>query len=416
MAGLALLADGQASESGGARISILERDDTWPSDCRLLPTDRLAKENAFPKDSRIVFEEASHTYTVDGKVAPTSVTSFVSSPFYEFDAKPKIERMSHKRRMSPEYADLSDREVAQLWAANADRASKLGTRMHAAIEVALNTGYWSQDPTIVREMELAKQFFEVEVDARGWKVYRTEPTVFIDPKENKDAILLPGSVDCIFRDTESGRFGIMDWKRCKEVPKSASGNFGFGRPPFDHLESVKYNKYSLQLCMYAYILRTHYDLDVDLNLLYIVIIHPENKSGGYEMIQADPKLYELIAKEMVPNFAKYCGYAMENQKVKKRNEAWRSGGEYIVAEEEEVSGDIKCGSMIYIIRENPAAPASVGKAVVGAGFKLFRINGDMKMLTRSWTKWHETKLDPVGPFMGINKDHILRRIKEMSSD
>lgn len=300
-------------------MQIMDRNgDTWPMDCALLPTTRLATRHPFPQDSRIRFVEATHKYFIDGVPAPVSVTSFIHAPFPTFDTPSVIGKMSARGRADKGFAGLSDQAIARVWKANAEVASRLGTRMHAAIEVALNTDYWSKDPSIAVELAMARDFFQTEIYAKGYQIFRTEPKVFIEPPT-----LLPGSVDCIFYDPARQEYGILDWKRSKEIVMTANGFRGRGTTaPFDQLENVNYAHYSLQLNLYAYILRTYYHLNVALDKLFIVVFHPNNANHTYQMI---PTLnVYAMAEALVRDYPTYLAMALEHTELEKKIDAWRS--------------------------------------------------------------------------------------------
>jgi hypothetical protein len=59
-------------------------------------TDKLKALNPIPRDDRITFDEASHTYTIDGVVFEKSVTQVIHQFIHEFDAPTAIKAM--KRR------------------------------------------------------------------------------------------------------------------------------------------------------------------------------------------------------------------------------------------------------------------------------------------------------------------------------
>lgn len=312
--------DDDTSGGGGARISIFERDPSqWPSDCYFLSTDRLSFLNAFPQDSRIRFVEKTHKYYIDGIEAPTSVTSLVHSPFPQFDPRVKIPNM---RTRESQYPGMTTRQIASLWEASGKEASRLGTKMHAAIEVALNTGYWSLDPEIQTELHMAREFVQHEIVDKDLEVYRTEPTPFIDPKLTAGGMMLPGSVDCVCRNKNTGEFEIMDWKRVpahKKLGATMGGAYGYGLPPFDHLEAISFYQYSLQLYVYRYILMRYYHLSVPKSGLYMVSFHPENPT--YIKIRAHD--VEREAEYLIDHYWDYLKIIHHHQAVDKQIVQWR---------------------------------------------------------------------------------------------
>jgi ATP-dependent exoDNAse (exonuclease V) beta subunit len=318
---LSALALHASSLGGGARIAITDRDlSVWPLDCRFISTDTLARRNPFPQDARISFVEKTHKYYVDGQEAAISVTSFVHAPFPVFNTPEVIARMSRRTRME-KYPNMEDRAIALAWDANARDASMLGTCMHAALECYANTGVWSRDPRITKEIAMANTFFQKEVYGRGLEVFRTEPTIFVEPSET--GFLLPGSVDCILRDPVKDEYWVVDWKRSKEIVLTAGGAYGYGAPPFDKLENTNFFHYSLQLHTYCYILKRFYKLNVNPKHLYMVVIHSNQES--YQMIAA-ANLQHLVEHELMPNFDKYISMAEEHKALEATIAVWKAGG------------------------------------------------------------------------------------------
>jgi len=71
---------------------------------------RLARENAHSLDKHIVFDEPSHTYTVDGAVISGSVSSLWGSRFEQFDAE------GTARRCYPKWTEKAKRGFeADVW-------------------------------------------------------------------------------------------------------------------------------------------------------------------------------------------------------------------------------------------------------------------------------------------------------------
>lgn len=315
---LALSRYALASEKdGGSRIKLSDRDLTvWPQDCRYISTSYLAQKNPFPRDADIVLDEASHVYTINGKDAPFSSTGFVHSPFSHFDPRVAIPMMNPEKRFS-QHSNRTDRQIARFWKKLGEEASSMGTRVHAAVEIALNTGYWSKDHRIQVEIHQAMDFYKKEVVDKGLQVYRTEPMIYLELPN----FVLPGSVDCIFYDSKTNEYGLFDWKRSKGIKTSASGRNGYGMIPFDQMEDLNYSHYSLQLCLYAYILKTQYGLNVNPRRLYIVVFHPN--FGSYQMYQA-ADVYHLIETELIPNREKYVRIMRNNKALEEEIEKWRT--------------------------------------------------------------------------------------------
>ena len=88
--------------------------------------DTLQRRNPLPREARIRFDEAEHTYTIDGNVrAPRSVTGLVHAYASHFDPYQAIECMRSGRRWGERQLEfmksdgelMTDGEIVELWAA-----------------------------------------------------------------------------------------------------------------------------------------------------------------------------------------------------------------------------------------------------------------------------------------------------------
>ena len=105
--------------------------------------------------------------------------------------------------------------------------------------------------------------------------YRTEWMIY-----NKE-LKLAGSIDMIFKN-EDGSLSIYDWKRCKNIKKDNPWQSA-KTECIEHLPDTNFWHYSLQLNTYKAMLESKYDVKV--KDLYLVCLHPENKSNTYEKIK-----------------------------------------------------------------------------------------------------------------------------------
>jgi hypothetical protein len=106
----------------------------------------LLRAYAIPEQSRISFDEESHTYFVDGIAVPCSVTGLLKAVDPEpFDGPARAAAIASKdiRDTKPEYLKTNDdghavkmtaEEIVAMW----DRARDLGTDLHGHIEQYVN--------------------------------------------------------------------------------------------------------------------------------------------------------------------------------------------------------------------------------------------------------------------------------------
>ena len=82
--------------------------------------------NSHIRDSRINFDESSHSYSYNGQVFK-SVTTIVEECFEQFDAEYWSKKKAPSLGMSPQ-------EVKAMWARKGEEARNLGTLLHEKIE------------------------------------------------------------------------------------------------------------------------------------------------------------------------------------------------------------------------------------------------------------------------------------------
>lgn len=235
------------------------------------PPTHLKEKNPHPRDDRILFDEPTHTYTIDGDSNYMSVTTFNHKLFEEFDADKIIANMRKSRNwVNSKYYGQTDVEIKALWDANRDNAAQAGTKMHYDIEC-----YYNECPNENDSIEY--QYFMNFRDAfPELKAYRTEWTVF------HEELKLAGSIDMVF-ENEQGDLLIYDWKRSKEIVKTSTWNKFSNNETISHIPDTNYWHYCLQLNTYKAILEAKYDKKVVG--LYLVCLHPDNKNNNFQRIK-----------------------------------------------------------------------------------------------------------------------------------
>ena len=211
--------------------------------------------NRHERDSLIHFDEASHTYTVNGRVFK-SVTTLVGECFEQFDADYWAAKKAPSMNMTPE-------EVKALWKRKGEEASSLGTMMHAKIE-----GYYLGQ---INESDETYRLFEQFTQQYHLTPYRTEWTIYDEESG------IAGTLD--FLNLRDGVFTIFDWKRSNKIlvcgaPEKTNrwGKHAFS--PIAHVPDTVYWHYALQLSIYRYILEKNYGIQVSGGKLGV--FHPDN--------------------------------------------------------------------------------------------------------------------------------------------
>ena len=240
-----------------------------------LPWQRLAVKHAHPRDTRITFDEPTHTYAIDGsREGYISCTTFIHTFFDHFDADAVIAKMRRSRNWrDSKYYGMTDEEIKAGWDKNRDEAASAGTRMHLDIEHWYNcepVGNIAPDAWTPQEGTEWDYFLAFERKWRipqGFEPLRTEWLVF------KEDIKLAGSIDMVFKKPD-GTLAIYDWKRAKEMRYENAWQSGL--PPLDHLPDTNYWHYSIQLNIYRTVIEELYGATV--SEMALVVLHPNNPS------------------------------------------------------------------------------------------------------------------------------------------
>ncbi len=214
---------------------------------------RYNKRNRHSRDYYISFDEAKHTYTVDGKILQ-SVTHIVENCFPKFDAELHAKYTAAKMGITPE-------KVIMMWEQKGKESRELGTAMHQKIE----SYYQGKDSREDDSYRLFKMFAE----KKELVPYRTEWAVY-DTDHN-----IAGTID--FVDYQNGEYTIYDWKRSDKIiangmPVKVSKYQEKGLYPLEHLENCAYYHYALQLSLYKFILERNYNMKI--SKLRLGIFHP----------------------------------------------------------------------------------------------------------------------------------------------
>lgn len=240
--------------------------------CRL-----LQHLNPHPLDSRIVFFEHGHVYTVDGVPTLGSVTSLVQAFCESFDADLAIQKMMGGRNWPrPEYlradgSPMNEDDIKADWKDRGRLGANQGTWIHHLLELHLNRVSVREQ---IPEMEL---FFKFLATLRGYSAYRTEWEIF-GVEEN-----LAGSIDFVASSSD-GFYMIVDWKRTKGLKGKYENVWRSMLPPLEHLHDCSGTKYRLQLNCYMYLLEKYYGLRI--SRMVVVCVHPD--CGSHPFVDEVP--------------------------------------------------------------------------------------------------------------------------------
>tara|TARA_B110000858_G_C17803463_1_gene476524 strand:- start:2344 stop:3087 length:744 start_codon:yes stop_codon:yes gene_type:complete len=203
------------------------------------------------RSDRITFDEEFHVYHVNGTRVGKSVSRYASSPWPRFQALRIASRCGAQKRLQwTNNAACTDAELAAAWDKNGAAAAAAGTKLHADIERFFVAGENSELCPVIS----------------GWMqrkfprdLVTTFPELIIAGPLFEGGPIVAGTIDllCYDRRELPGReWGIYDWKR--GAVSSTGGDLdelGMG------VRGSKHRIYSVQLALYAQILRLSYGID-----------------------------------------------------------------------------------------------------------------------------------------------------------
>ena len=222
----------------------------------------LSNKNPHERDNHITFDEGPHIYTIDGDSDFMSVTTWNHSHFEHFNADKIIDNMMKSKKWpdSKYYGKTKD-EIKAEWDKNREEAATAGTKLHYDIEC-----YYNNVPHTNDSQEYTYFLNFVKAFPR-LTPYRTEWMVW-----DKD-LKFAGSIDMVFENPD-GTLMIYDWKRSKEIKKTAPFLKFSKTDCIEHIPDTNFWHYSLQLNTYKALLEKNYGKKV--TEMYLVCLYPEN--------------------------------------------------------------------------------------------------------------------------------------------
>ena len=174
------------------------------------------------------FVEDSHTYTVKGKVLPS--TSSMIKQFYEpFDAEKISFFVARKRGITRE-------EVLKEWAENNKKATDYGTLVHKYAEDYCLGKVCKETPqSVIKFWKELPGYYEL---------------LFVELQMYSDEYKYAGTTDFVLLDTRDNSIVIGDYKTNKDLFKHYNNML----KPFELMEDSSYNKYQIQLSYYQILL------------------------------------------------------------------------------------------------------------------------------------------------------------------
>ncbi len=209
------------------------------------------------RDRRVKINERTHVYTLDSATKFRCTASQVSGFYFKgFNparvAAQIVERERMRTHGKSKYTDLvkstgddAEKAVRSEWTAK----QKAGVSFHALLETRMKAEI-AGDPPLPSDTADERAYLAWRKSRPGWRAVRAEWSVF---SEN---LGIAGQIDAVFYDTDSQEYVIVDWKRVGgDIFRSFGGR---GRGLLGKTRDCKAAKYSVQLNVYAEMLRLEY--------------------------------------------------------------------------------------------------------------------------------------------------------------
>lgn len=193
------------------------------------------------------------------------------------------------------YAGMTDDEILAQMERNRAEAAEKGTTLHAAVEHLWVTQALPSAVDLSHEEESERMqavYYRERMIKDGWRLYAAEFPVVYEGK----TITLRGTIDAVLvkdppPEKAEGKcsYAVIDWKRTRDLAESVSPRFS---PVFPEIPLTDFARYSLQVHLYAEILRRKYGIDASRFNTLLVCMHP-SRTAASELVARD---YSAIAK------------------------------------------------------------------------------------------------------------------------
>jgi hypothetical protein len=190
-------------------------------------------KNQIIKKAREIFKdlefvEDSHTYTVKGKVLP-STSSMIKQYYESFDANKVAFFVARKRGIKKE-------EVLKEWQENNKKATDYGTLVHKyAEDYCLGKACEETPQSVIKFWKELPGYYEL---------------LFVELQMYSKEYLYAGTTDFVLLDTRDNSIVIGDYKTNKDLFKYYNNML----KPFELMQDSSYNKYQIQLSYYQILL------------------------------------------------------------------------------------------------------------------------------------------------------------------
>jgi len=206
------------------------------------------------KKQKIRFYKRRHVYKL-GKKELTSVTKFVGTLFEPFNAR------EIARKLSKFPVNRAKKHGVRYFLKEWKEAAAHGTRVHNAIESFIK----GENILDLQEKDEQKFYKAKEYITESFKKFKF-PDIITEKIVHSEELGLAGTIDLVIM--KDGKVTLVDWKTNKAIKREAYKNKKGIHELTKDIDDCNFNKYQLQLSIYAYILEKEYNMPI--NKLYIV--------------------------------------------------------------------------------------------------------------------------------------------------
>ncbi len=249
---------------------------------------RLKKKEYEKRDKAVELPNGQWVgaYIINNKphIRVTSINDMLFEPFDKEAVADSILEWVKKGKAIA-YQGMSKQDIFDQW----DNAAQYGTDLHLYIEKYLMGTPISVPKHSKKECRQFRSFLR-----QTYKKYPDFQCMVECPVYDSKA-RVAGTIDCMLFDGKN--YHLLDWKRTKKIHET-SQKYGIHKLT-NSMPATSYNKYSIQLNIYAKILRDNYNINVKNRIKLIVF---DGSKENYEEVPVDDLSY--IVDELFKDFYK----------------------------------------------------------------------------------------------------------------
>ena len=220
------------------------------------------------QENDLIFDKKKHQYYDNKGNELHSVTRIINKFTPRFDLDGEIAKRVAKKK------GISVEEIKKEWQAGATKASVKGTKIHKALELYINSGKETKT-----QIEILKSFDALKLPGKNM----AEKKVFNIEKK------IAGTLD--LKNISRGKTNVFDFKTNKAINFVSKWDIKMKRP-LEYMDDCEYNRYSLQLSLYSWMLEKDGEDIGRIGILWI-------KDNKIELI---PTIYMKSTVEMLLDY------------------------------------------------------------------------------------------------------------------